>query len=49
MKKGMMQLTKEEKKTHRELKVCYLCEKRFSTDDDNEKYFKVKYGRYYRC
>ena len=29
------------KKIHREPKVCYICKKRFSTDDDdNKKYHK---------
>ena len=27
---------------HNELKVCYICKKRFSTDDNNKKYHKVK-------
>ena len=40
-KKGMTQLTKEEKKIHREQKVCYICKKIFSTND-NKKYFKEK-------
>ena len=40
-KKEMIPLRKEEKKTHREQKVCYTCKKGFSTDDDNKKYFKV--------
>ena len=48
----MIPLTKGEKKIHREQKVCYICKKRFSTDDDNQKYFKVKdhchYTRKYR-
>ena len=35
-------LTKEENKIHREQKVCYICKKGFSTDDDNKKYFKVR-------
>ena len=34
-KKQMIPLTKEEKKIHREKRVCYICKKRFSTDDDN--------------
>ena len=41
-KKEMIALTKEEKKMHNEHKVCYICNKRFSTDDDKKKYFKVK-------
>ena len=39
----MIQLTKEQKKIHREQKVCYICKIGFSTDDgDNKEYFKVK-------
>ena len=38
----MITLTNEEKKIHREQKVCYICQKRFSTDDGNKKYHKVK-------
>ena len=39
----MIPLTKEEKKIHREQKVCYICKKGFSTDDDdNKKYYKVR-------
>ena len=33
----MMPLTKEEKKIHCEQKVCYICKKGFSTDDNNKK------------
>ena len=40
--KKMKPLTKEEKKIHREQKVCYKCKKGFSTDDDNKKYHKVR-------
>ena len=38
----MIPLTKEEKKIHREQKVCYICKKGFSTDDNNKKYYKVR-------
>ena len=42
-KKEMIPLTKEEKKIHREQKVCYICKKAFGTDnDDNKKYYKVR-------
>ena len=41
-KKEMIPLTKEEKKMHRRQKKCYICKKRFSTDDNNKKYHKVK-------
>ena len=35
--KKLVPLTNEEKKLHRKQKVCYICKKRFSTDDDNKK------------
>ena len=38
----MIPLTKEEKKIHRRQKNCYICKKRFRTDDNNKKYHKVK-------
>ena len=42
-KKQIIPLTKKEKKIQREQKVCYICKKGFSTnDDDNKKYFKVR-------
>ena len=42
-KKAMIPLTNEEKKIHREQKVCYICKKGFSTDDDdNKRYHKVR-------
>ena len=41
-KKEMISLTKEEKKMHRRQKKFYICKKRFSTDDSNKKYHKVK-------
>ena len=34
----MIPLTNEENKLHRKQKVCYICKKWFSTDDDNKKY-----------
>ena len=34
-KKEMMSLTNEEKKIHREQKICYICKKGFSTDNDD--------------
>ena len=36
----MIPLTNEEKKIHREQNVSCVCEKGFSTDDDNKKYIK---------
>ena len=34
-KEEIMPLTDEENKSYRKLKVCYICKKEFSTDDDN--------------
>ena len=52
-KKEMIPLTKEEKKIQSKQKVCYICKKGFSTDDENKEYFKVKdhchYKGKYRC
>ena len=41
-KREMTPLTKEEEKMHNKQKVCYICKKRFSTDDNNKKYHKVR-------
>ena len=38
----MMLLTNKEIKLHRKQNVCYICKKRFSTDNDNKKYNKVR-------
>ena len=35
-------LTNEERKLHYKQKLHYICKKRFSTDDDNKKYHKVR-------
>ena len=40
--KEIIPLTKEEKKMHNKQKVCYICKRRFSTDNNNKKYHKVK-------
>ena len=40
--KKMIPLTKKEEKMHNKQKVCYTCKKRFSVDDKNKKYHKVK-------
>ena len=40
-KKEMIPLINE-KKIHRDQKVCYICQKRFSNDDDNEKYYRAR-------
>ena len=41
-KKEMIPLTKKKEKKHSEQKKCYICKKRFRTDDNNKKYHKVK-------
>ena len=38
----MKPLTKKEEKMHNKQKVCYICKKRFTTNEDYKKYFKVK-------
>ena len=39
----MIPLTDKENKSYKEQKVCYICKKGFSTnDDDNKKYKKVR-------
>ena len=35
-------LHKKEEKMHNKQKDCYICKKRFSTDDNNKKYHKVR-------
>ena len=41
-KKEMIPLTKEEKRSHRIQRRCYIWKKMFSTDDNNKKYHKVR-------
>ena len=41
-KEEMIPLTKEGKKMHRRQRECYVCKKRFTTDNNNKKYTKVK-------
>ena len=36
-KKKIIPLTKEERKAHRLAKICYICKKEFSTDDNDKK------------
>ena len=43
----MIRLTKEEEKRHNKQKVCNICKKRFSTDDNNKKYHNVRDHFYY--
>ena len=38
----MVPLTSKERKLHSKQKVCYICEKRFNTDNDNKKYHKIR-------
>ena len=38
----MMPLTNEDKKLYCKQKVCYICKKGFTTDDDNKKYQRVR-------
>ena len=40
--KEMTPLTDEENKSYKKQKVCYICKKGFSTDEDNKKYHKVR-------
>ena len=46
-KKEMIPLTYKENKSYKMPKVCYICEKRFSTDGDNKKYHTVRDHRHY--
>ena len=39
-KNEMIPLTRKEKKMHNKQKFCYICKKRFSTDDNNNKYLQ---------
>ena len=41
-KKEMISLTAKEIKPYHKQKVCYICKKGFSTDNDNKKCHKVK-------
>ena len=41
-KKEMMPLTGEEKETHENQKICYICKQEFCTDENNKKEFKLK-------
>ena len=41
-KKEMMPLTNEEKETHENQKICYICEKEFCTNENNKKEFIKK-------
>ena len=41
MKKNMIPLTYKQTKSYKEQKVCYICKRGFSVDDDNKKYLNV--------
>ena len=41
-KKEMIPSTKKEEKKHNKKKVCYIYKKRFTADDNNKKYHKVR-------
>ena len=41
-KKEMIPLTKEEKRAHCVQRRCYICKKKFTTNDNNKKYHKVR-------
>ena len=41
-KKEMIPLTDEENKSYKKQKVCFICKKGFSTNNDNKKYHKVR-------
>ena len=41
-KKEMIPLTNEEKETHENQKICYICKKEFSTDNKDKKYHTVR-------
>ena len=47
-KKEMAQLTNEKKKIRRRQKKCYIWKQRFSADDDNKKYDKIRDHCHYR-
>ena len=45
----MIPLTYKENKSCKKQKVCYICKKEFTADDDNKKYYKVRdHGDYSR-
>ena len=41
-KKEMIPLTDEEKETHENQKICYICEQEFCMNENNKKEFKLK-------
>ena len=47
--KEMIQLTDKENKSHEKQKVCYICKKEFSADENNENAFKLYYKVRHHC
>ena len=43
----MTPLTHEENKSYKKQKVCHIRKKRFSINDDNKRYHKVRYYCHY--
>ena len=46
-KKEIIPLTREQNNSYKKQKICYICKKGFSTDDDNKKYHKIRDHRHY--
>ena len=46
-KKEIIPSTKEQRKLHRNQKVCHICKKKFSIDDDDKKHHKIADPCYY--
>ena len=44
-KKEMIPLTDEENKSYKKQKVCYICKKGFTTDDDSEVVLNKRYHK----
>ena len=45
----MMPVTDEENKSYEKQKVCYICKKEFSTDENNKNEFKLYHKVKYHC
>ena len=41
-KKEMIPLTNEEKETHENQKICYICEQEFCTDETKKEFLKMR-------
>ena len=48
MKKKLIPLTEEENKSYKKQKICNICKKGFSTDDNNKTYHKVRDHCHYK-